>query len=564
MPTQKCAENIAQEAPPFNIPCTGAFCAKTRPARDSHCQTFGLDPDTPQLSFDPALNSSCYCCCSCYTLNTPIAVAKDEFALIQDIVEGDTILTTGSDLVWRPGKVESRSGEIEPSMISGLYLVRYKMDGEQNTRDLIVTADHLFMMASDQKLKKVQELIPNNGLLSADGTIARVVFVVYGDYDTAIQSIQMEGTFDGKNLDGHLINANGIVSTDFKVQAFYEIQGNKSVNSWAVAFGKEDEIVNVGEPDYVARFNCDEIGAFLDDKKQWPKGFMPKRQQLINIPENAKSFLTTKQAVEVDENATFNSISSSKENILKVLAIYESRYPKINFVLDWYNYSSNAFSWESNTQQYVVITGQLARIKNLYTNGMALIIADMITRLVDDKCVAEGDYNALNIMRVIWPNSILATLAPTGISEVENVIFNQIEKHRGGSSNDICDNPSIDCRLESFIAGLSFFPIPECGIPPSEVFTLERAFANFDLTKIEIYFSEAVDIATGSSTINYNINNKVIITSAEVDGNKVELTVEGLELDNRYVMEINNVKSVFEVLIQPNPSLSIIDTCFVE
>ncbi len=564
MPTKKCAENIAQEAPPFNISCTDSFCAKTRPARDSHCQTFGLDPDTPQLSFDPALNSSCYCCCSCYTLNTPIAIAKDEFALIQDIVEGDTILTTGSDLVWRPGNVESRSGDIEPSMVPGLYLVRYLMEGEQHTRDLIVTADHLFMMASDKKLKKVQNLIPNNGLLSADGKTARVVFVVHGDFNTAIQSIEMEGEFDGENLDGHLINANGIVSTDFKVQAFYESMGDESVNSWSVAFGDTEKILSVGESDYISKFNCDEIGAFLDDPEQWPKGFMPKRQQLINIPENANKFLTLKQAYEVNDNAIFNAVSSNKDTILKVLSLYKSKYPKINFILDWYNYSSNAFSWESSTQQYVVITGQLARIKNLYTNGMSLIVADMITRLVDNKCVAEGDYNALNIMRVVWPNSILATMAPNGITEVKDTIFENIKNNRNGNPNDICEEPSIDCRMESFDAGLAFFPMPECGVPPSQVFILEQAFANFDLTKIEIQFSENVDIPTGSSSINYSITNEVVVESAEVIDNKVELTVKGLEFGTRYVLEVSEVMSVYGVLIQPNPSLAIINTIFQE
>ncbi|MFK8103120.1 MAG: hypothetical protein AB8G15_11365 [Saprospiraceae bacterium] len=556
MSTAQCKKNIENEPPPYNIECTGEFCVKTRPAREAHCTNSGQSPDTPVLTWDPALGKSCYCCCSCYTLNTPIAVANNEFALIQNLSKGDQVLTTGTDLVWRPGVVQSRSGDINPSMVEGLYLVAYRMDGEKENRKLIVTADHLFMLAKNKSLKKVQHLIPNDGLLAADGTMARVVFVAHGTYDTAIQSIEMEGIFDGKNLDGHLLNANGVVSTDFKVQTFYEAQEGGD-NIWVANSGPETEIFSVGEPDYVAKFDSKELSDFLDNPEKWPKDFIPKRKQLVNIPVNANRFLTDAQAEEVAHKSVLNDISSSRDNIEKVMNIYTADYPEINFILDWHHRSINAYSWVSSSQQYVLITGKLARLKGLYTNGNALIIADVIARLIGSKCVAEGDYNAFNVMRLLWPNSILGTLAPESITEVEKSIFDKL-KNKDGDAENVCEHPSIDCRIESMYAGLSFFQMPECGIPPSQVFNLKQAYANFELTTVEVIFSEKVQEATGGSTLNYNISNDITIKSAKVDGNKVALEVEGLEAGTNYVLDVSQVESVFGVVIQPNPAMVII------
>ncbi len=218
---QQCLDNIKRQPPPYNIPCTDSFCIQTRPIRDEHCFAHGLNPCTPVLSYDPEIGGPCYCCCPCPGLSMPIAVMGNEFALIQDLVDGDTILTADSDLNWQPGNIDSISNPIDPTMVSGLYLLQFEMESGTSKRDLFVTAGHMVMMA-DNTLKKAKDLRLGEDLRCADGTIAKVIFIQLGVFDLTIHTIEMEGEFDGQNLDGHLLNTNGIVSADFKVQAYYE------------------------------------------------------------------------------------------------------------------------------------------------------------------------------------------------------------------------------------------------------------------------------------------------------------------------------------------------------
>ncbi|MFK8103123.1 MAG: hypothetical protein AB8G15_11380 [Saprospiraceae bacterium] len=224
MSDPKCLANIIRKPAPYNIPCTQSFCQKTRESLREDCDRRGLSRNTPALTYDPELGSSCYCCCfGVISTGIPIAVIKKEFVLSQDIKPMDKILTTGLDLNWRPGKVAAISTAIDASMVPGLYLLEYQMEGEQPTRELLVPVDHL-VLSKDKQLKKVQALTVGEELLTAAGAIAKVVFIELGVFETSIQHIELEGAFDGENLDGHLLDTNGIISADFKVQAYYASQ----------------------------------------------------------------------------------------------------------------------------------------------------------------------------------------------------------------------------------------------------------------------------------------------------------------------------------------------------
>ena len=154
-------------------------------------------------------------------------------------------------------------------------------------------------------------------------------------------------------------------------------------------------------------------------------------------------------------------------------------------------------------QNYVLLTGGLARVKELYVDAYALIISNMLTRLFDNRCVAEADYASFNILREIFPNSIYAQLAPDGINQVTNLLFDKINKHHAsGNPSDVCDEPSIACRTETFWKGLSFFPIPKCGVPLAQYFYLIKAYASFDLKAVNVVFDKPVDIATAESLVN--------------------------------------------------------------
>ena len=278
MPSQTCLNNIKAEKPPSNIPCTDQLCTEMSQGLAAHCQTGGMAPDTPVISYDPSLKKVCYCCCSCYALNTPIEASPGEFVLIQNINAGDTVLTADINLNWKEGIVKSRSGDINKSMVPGLYLVRYLMPGETENRELLVTADHLFLMYTSKTLKKVQHLIPGNKLMTSDGNAASVTFVAHGEYDTSIQSINMKAKFNGKDLTGHLLNANGIVSTDYAVQAYYETHNID--DQLRFKFSDESAVHEVGSKEYISQFQSTKLDAFLSTPKSGPRDLTPSVKNL--------------------------------------------------------------------------------------------------------------------------------------------------------------------------------------------------------------------------------------------------------------------------------------------
>lgn len=554
MATQQCLKNIASEKPPYNRACSDSYCVKTSTARGIHCGSKGKPMDTPVAAWDESIKPiggddySCYCCCSCYALNTPIEATKGEFVLIQNIQAGDSILTTGLDLKWKPGIVKDRSGDINTSMVPGLYLVRYLMPGEDKPRDILVTPDHLFLMYSSRTLKKVQHLLPGNRLTTAEGEPADILFIVHGEYETSIQSINMKAKFDGKDLTGHLINANGIVSTDYAVQSYYETENIDS--HLMFKFSDSEEVHEVGTKEYIDKFEDPKLEVFLSTPEEWPKGFSPKRKKLINIPAIAASFVTARQADDIRQASEFNAYSNGmpRDTVNKLFRIFSSDNNGVNFILDWNNEDVNAYSWIQGEQRYLVLTGGLVRVKDLFVDGFSLIISDMLTRVSDNLCVAEADYASLATLGDVFPNSLYADLAPNGIRQITEQLFDKIsEQNAMGNPADVCNQPSVSCRKNAFWNGLSFLEMPKCGVPVPQFFHLKTAYANYDLKSINVVFDNAVDRASAESPINYSVESGVEIMAAKVSETQpdiVILDVKGLEPAGKYILSVANVISI--------------------
>jgi hypothetical protein len=269
MPTQACLNNIASQPPPFNVSCTPNFCFKTSFARLEYCCGRGLPMDTPIPSWDPDLHGGqiCYCCCSCFALNIPIEAQPGKFMMIQDINGGDTIMATGLDLKWTPTKVQYRGGDVKPSLIQGIYYVKYS-----SLKGLLVTPDHFFLMHDTRTLKKVQYLIPGDKLMTPDGDAAIAQFVVCGELYSAIQSIEMEGPLDPKTLTGHLINSNGVVTADNVVPWDQEFGDTAKLPHRAPP---EEEEHEVSSEEYERRHPVKLVLTFAATPENWPTGFVP-------------------------------------------------------------------------------------------------------------------------------------------------------------------------------------------------------------------------------------------------------------------------------------------------
>ncbi|NEQ34882.1 MAG: hypothetical protein F6K40_00575 [Okeania sp. SIO3I5] len=547
--TPKCLQNIRSRKPPSNKPCSDKYCKKVSYALKSHCDHDNIPLDTPIFGLDTYENRYCYCCCWCFADDTPIEATPGKFVLIQDINDGDTILAAGTDLKWEPTKVKVRSGAMNRSIIPNLYLVKYRYEQEPEPRKIIVTADHLFMMNTSKTLKAVQHIIPGDKLTTKDGNPAEVLFVVIGEHETAVQSIEMEGEFDGTNLDGHLLNSNGIVTGDYATQIYYERR--KLSDNAIYSFGKPDEeVYEVGEPKYVAQFSSRALDEFLGDEKAWPKGFMPKRKAVVNVPRNAASFLTPAQAKDIRDNAVFNSLTnfSPKLEILRLFKTNSAFHPHTICFLDWYNDEPNAYAWNQHGQKFILIAGGLARVGGMYVEGFSLILSVMQARLEGAKFVGEADYNGINEeMRTTWgQENLYMTIVEAGIEQIRHLFQNISNENAAGDPQGILNNPSIQCRLETYKNGRSLLPIPDCAKVPPDYLEVLRATGSVNHNQVTVFFDEPVEASTATIVGNYEISDNVKVTGAQVstaDNKQVILAVTGLQAGHNYVLTVTNLRS---------------------
>jgi hypothetical protein len=171
-------------------------------------------PNTPIAVYEPT-GSVCYCCCSGVNLHTPVAVPEGEARPIQTLEVGDEVLAAGTDLDWTRYKVEF-SGGIPPGPEGETMLsVYYQLP--EGVGALVVKTDHVFRLA-DGNLKRAEFIVPGKDRLSsADGEAVPVLSVEAGDWHGGVRHI---ATTDGPatSVDGHLLNAQGIVTGDWALQ----------------------------------------------------------------------------------------------------------------------------------------------------------------------------------------------------------------------------------------------------------------------------------------------------------------------------------------------------------
>src|SRR3954452_12983151 len=160
----------------------------------------------------PLQVQTCYCCCSCLAFGTPIATPEGVKA-IELFNIGDSVSVGNWDnakVGWAAGLVKFSSGT-DPGSVNTMIFIQF---GE---RQIIASPDNLFLM-SDGKLKRADRLKPHKDqILTAEGGALGVTAVVSGQWTKGLHHIATGLEFTG-SLDGHLINASGIVTADYCLQ----------------------------------------------------------------------------------------------------------------------------------------------------------------------------------------------------------------------------------------------------------------------------------------------------------------------------------------------------------
>lgn len=497
----------------------------------------------------------CYCCCSCFASFTPIEVTPGEFVAIRDIDTEDLVLAgaqTAGGMTWAPSPVVLSNG-IGPNLeFDFIYYVQYEIDGVG--QQVLATIDHMFLMENG-KVKPVQYLVPGDQIRRPGGGTASVAFVVVAKYVGGLHHIAF-ADFDNKTLDGHLVSANGIVAADYAVQLAYSAgQLNKELLDQPTG-----EPLQVGTPEYAAHHENEAMRSFLGDHQRWPRGLKPLRRSLVNVPAGALAFFTRKQAEQLRAAIGTHEVTSTINMATTrwlMNTIYGSYRPGVTFLLDWDNELPNVYGWKADGTTYVLVTGGLALLKGMQYQGLALLLAHGIAAATQELCVGPADYAAVfSILRMRWSNDLFFEVYMAGYAQLE-ALFDAITD-RDADPKDLCAQPSLDCRLSTYQAAATMFPMPSCADPAS-FFAVTGARGRRRGDRVTVSFNLALDIATAESTDNYQVRevetgDPLPVRSATVVPGKpsaVRLIVDGALTGREYEVAASRVISETNLALNP-------------
>lgn len=561
----QCLAN-AQKINPKAVLCDDWICSS--PEEESqldkfcHCQPpFPVQNPCPYGANSPSPvyqgGKVCYCCCSCFAWETPIAVptsvSKSGFKTIQTFEVNDTVYAAGSGLNWEEKTVEYSSG-VSPNKDHGKTALTIYYDMGGTTSSLVVTPDHVFML-SDGSLKRAEFLdITKDELLTADGNPVHILAKELGGWFGGLHHIGTTNTV-AESVEGHLLNSKGIVTGDWALQISNLVPSEYDENT--PRFGTKAYVENMGglEGDI---FHVKVPGFDIDSVR--PEDFKPYRLDSGNIPESASHFITKQQSIDIYENATQAPISSTsgKDIVHYLFKVFGAFYPDIQFRLLWDELLPNAHSWYELDVKFVVINGGLVRTEGVGFNELAVVIAHEIGHLIGGapyepgstscSCEGQADYAATSAILngVFFPNLFLDIVIP-GLDGVKT-FFNYIDPaHKNGAPGNTCNYISIDCRLAAMEAGLSHKALPECaGGPKVDYLKIVSAKGTMTAKKtasIVVEYDQAVDGSSSLDKANYSITGATISKVSKGTSDKNVVITATLTAKNPTPLTAKNVTS---------------------
>jgi hypothetical protein len=236
--------------------CTAQKCDELSRAIAAACQQNGWGPNNLVLICDPITGACCNCKCTCVALCTGMAAKIKTICqqngwppghmvlvcaegsggccncmclvygasvavpggtkAIETFAPGDSVLAAGPSLDWVPLPVEFSDGTaataVQPQMIYFTY-------GDP-AQTLIVPPDHTFLTPGG-KLIRADRLQVGGSLVAADGGEVEITRIEIKEYHGGVWNIATRHE-KPTNLDGHLINTQGVVSGDYAVQLLFD------------------------------------------------------------------------------------------------------------------------------------------------------------------------------------------------------------------------------------------------------------------------------------------------------------------------------------------------------
>ncbi|MDJ1135012.1 hypothetical protein [Streptomyces iconiensis] len=458
--------------------CESAHCSGADAEINEICKLEGWPINHPVLTRDAI--GPCYCSCSCLAFGTMVEDGMGGFKAIEMYAVGDQIMASGTGLTWAARPVVFSGGTTGASRQKYTVLVRYAETA------LAVTSDHLFLLAGDEHtLKRADRLAPEDVLISPSGDPVSVTAVHIGDYLAGFHHVAAsDKEAPGEDLEGHLLNTNGVVSADYVVQIMARRSDVAGFN-----VKQHENMPVVGSAEYVDRYGraclqAPELpesvtantplrtsGFNAPDLDLAEHTFVPAEATMVNVPDGACSFLSPEEA-EVKRRSPKRPFNDplAREWTEALIQQHKTFYPDVTYHLDWASDEVNAYAWVENGVRHVALKGGLVRDQDLELEGIALVLAHELAHHYGGtptfpgglSCEGQADYRGVrNIMRKVWFGDSYIATTDAGIAQMANFFGVPNDPHAPGGTAG-CGHPPGACRVATYHSAVSLAGKPAC------------------------------------------------------------------------------------------------------
>ncbi|MGN6662931.1 MAG: hypothetical protein ACTHK6_01800 [Solirubrobacterales bacterium] len=504
----------------------------------------------------------CFCCCSCFANLTPIGLPEGTQRPIAEIGVGDTVLAgkvSAGKVQWQPARVgfsQGTEGGHQPAMTYIVY-----GDGEE----LIGSPDQPLMLA-DGSLTTAARLVPGQELMGVDGNPLPVSLVSLGTYEGGVHHIATNPQWTG-SIDDHLIQANGVVAGDFTLQLhFPQLPPSEKVADW-------ESLPEVGTPEYQqSHSNLVQLGdseVYAAEKSDvsiesaaftayGPEGELPLGTQSLLTPDQAGDILQNGQQAPVTEQSGYALAEEA-------IALVRGFYPGFTYYIDWNRNEPNLHAFEQYGQKIILLSGGLARMKGFGFTGLTMAVGHGVGRFLGGKpqatdtysCTGVADLYAFGVVsRKVWFGKFWLKQSMAASEQLTELFQLISPEHAEGNPLNVCEEPSIACREETWTAGLAGEALPECaGGPPPPPLKLEQVLQSGE-NELKVVFSQAPTESAAKDVAHYELTPMVKITKASVDSQRdfiVVLEVEDLAPD-KYTLTCTGLESIYGGKLKPDPA----------
>lgn len=506
----------------------------------------------------------CNCTCSCLAFDTPVTVSAGQTRAIQSFKLDDPVLAYDPSGASEQRSVAFSDGTNATSVQPEMAYVSFKTGTEERT--VTVTLNHTFLLAATRKLIQAQMLGAGMELLLADGTTTSVTALAIKSYTGGVWNI---ATAIGKpaNLDGHLIDTDGILSGDFAVQLYYDDLVKEgyatpsgtypAVNSRGHDLAQEARTrksVSARPRQDLLHFMKTATGHHHAIRRSGAGGVTLQGDHsfTLELPKATvnEGYLTETQALELQAGGLHpvNRDPQRAGYCLWLLKMFHAFYPDIEFILDSSSREANGYAFYLGGTKYIVIQGGLVRAVPLEWSGLALVLGYLVSRFSKDTqgadflvCKPQADYLGPSVLQTVF-NPLYPDVIFDAINQVEATF--KLIPTKADAPVVGCHPTDLECRVETYRRAIGFNPLPVCagGPPAADLRLLSAAPLYGSCPDIKLTFSADLDKASAEDKDNYFFGPEASVGGIVVAGNTV--TIGGNFLQNvPYKVTVSDIKS---------------------